>query len=49
MEAAKEADRETAKRLIKKGKMTLEDIADCVPLLSFDELRELETEIMQTA
>ena len=35
--------RETAERLIKKGKMTLEDIADCVPLLSFDELKEIES------
>ena len=41
--------RETAERLIKKGKMTLEDIADCVPLLSFDELKEIEAEIMQPA
>lgn len=41
--------RETAERLIKKGKMTLEDIAECVPSLSFDELRELEEEIMQLA
>ena len=44
-----DADRETAERLIRKGKMTLEDIADCVPALSFDELRELEAEIMQLA
>ena len=42
-----DADRETAERLIKKGKMTLEDIAECVPSLSFDELKELEAEIMQ--
>ncbi len=41
--------RETAERLIKKGKMTLEDIADCVPLLSLDELKEIEAEIMQLA
>ena len=40
---------ETAKRLIRKGKMSLEDIADCVPSLSFDELKELETEVMQLA
>lgn len=39
--------RETAKRMIKKGKMTLEEIADYVPSLPFDELRELETEVMQ--
>jgi hypothetical protein len=44
-----DADRETAERLIKKGKMTLEDIAECVPSLSFDELRELEAEVMQLA
>ncbi len=42
-------DRETAERLIKKGKMSLEDIADCVPSLSFDELKELEAEVMQLA
>ena len=44
-----DADRETAERLIKKGKMTLEDIAECVPSLSFDELREIEAEVMQLA
>ena len=52
-EAAEEAElknaRETAERLIKTGKMTLEDIADCVPLLSLDELKEIEAEIMQPA
>lgn len=35
---------ETAKRLIKKGKMTLEDIAECVPL-SLEELKELKEKI----
>ena len=44
-----DADRETAERLIKKGKMSLEDIADCVPALSFEELKELEAEVMQFA
>ncbi len=43
----KETERKTAERLIKKGKMTLEDIAECVPSLSFDELKKLEAEIMQ--
>ena len=47
--AAHEADKATAERLIKKGKMSLEDIADCVPKLSFDELKELESEVMQLA
>ena len=44
-EAAQESARETAKKLIKKGKMTLDDIADCVPLLSLDELKEIEAEV----
>ena len=48
-EAAQESARETAKKLIKKGKMSLDEIADCVPSLSLDELRELETEVMQLA
>jgi hypothetical protein len=39
----------TAERLIKKGQMSLQDIADCVPSLSFEELKELEAEIMQLA
>ncbi|MCD8038586.1 MAG: hypothetical protein LUE96_05810 [Lachnospiraceae bacterium] len=39
--------RETAERLIKKRKMTLEEIAECVPILSLDELREIEAEVMQ--
>ena len=46
---AREADRATAERLIKKGKMSLEEIADCVPSLSFDELKEIEAEVMQLA
>ncbi|MCM1500229.1 MAG: hypothetical protein NC124_17340, partial [Clostridium sp.] len=45
----REEARETAERLIKKGKMSLEDIADCVPTLSFDELKEIEEKVMQPA
>ena len=52
-EAAKEAvlntARETAKRMIEKGKMSLEDIADCIPVLSLEELKEIEAEVMQLA
>ena len=40
--------RETAERLIKKGKMPLDEIAECVPALSFDELKELEAGVMQS-
>ena len=45
----KETERKTAEQMIRKGKMTLEEIADCVSSLSFDELKELEAEIMQLA
>jgi len=38
-----------AEQLIRKGKMTLEEIVDCVSALSFDELKEIEAEIMQLA
>ena len=38
--------RETAERLIKKRKMSLDEIAECIPTLSFDELKELEAEVM---
>lgn len=52
-EAAQKAElksaRETAERLIKKGKMTLEEIAECVPLLSLDELKEIATKVLQLA
>lgn len=41
--------RKMAERMIRKGKMTLEDIAECVPSLSLKELKELEAEVMQLA
>ena len=40
-EASLETARKTAEKLIKKGKMTLEEIAECVPLLSLDELKKM--------
>jgi uncharacterized protein YdaU (DUF1376 family) len=48
-ETAEKTARETAKRLIKKGKMSLEEIADCVPSLSMNDLKEIEAEVMQLA
>ena len=48
-ETEKKTARETAERLIKKGKMSLDEIADCVPALSLDELKKLEAKIMQFA
>ncbi len=44
-----DADRETAERMIRKGKMSLEEIADYVPSVSLEELKELESEVMQLA
>jgi hypothetical protein len=44
--ATKMADMETAKRLIQKGKMSLDDILDCVPGLSMEELEKIEAEVM---
>lgn len=48
-EAALDTARETAKRMIQKGKLTLEEIADYVSVLSMDDLKELEAEVMQLA
>ena len=45
----RETERKTAERMIKMGKMTLEEIAQCVPLVSLDELKKIETEITQLA
>ena len=44
-----DADRETAERMIRKGKMSLEEIVDYVPSLPLEELKELEAEVMQLA
>ena len=46
-ETEKATERKTAERLIKKGQMTLENIADCVPSLTLDELKEIKAEIMR--
>ncbi len=45
----KETERKTAEGMIRKGKMTLEEITDYVPSLSFDESKEIEAEVMQLA
>ena len=40
-------ERKTAMKMIKKGKMSLEEIAECLPSLSMEELKELEIEVLQ--
>jgi uncharacterized protein (DUF433 family) len=51
-EAAEKATRVTAKdaaiRLLKKG-LSIDDIAECLPQLSYDELRQIEAEVMSLA
>ena len=47
-EAVEKAAREAAEKLIKKRKLSLEDIAECIPSLSIEELKELEAEITQS-
>ncbi len=42
----RKTERKTAIQLIKKGKMSLEEIAECVPSLSMDELKELKEEVL---
>ncbi len=42
-------ERETAIKMIRKGKMSLEEIAEYVPTLSMKELRELEAEVLQNS
>ena len=44
-EAAQENARETAKRMIKKGKMSLEELADYVPALSLEELNKTDEQL----
>lgn len=46
---AREVARETAERMIKLGKMSLEEVSVCVPALSLDELKKIEAEVMQLA
>ncbi len=48
-EAALDNARETARRMIKDGELSLEKIARYVPSLPMDELKELEAEVMQLA
>ena len=43
----KEVSIQTAERMIKMGKLSLEEVADCVPSLTLDELKEIESEVMQ--
>jgi nitrous oxide reductase accessory protein NosL len=47
-EAAKKNAKENAKKMFEIG-MSFDNVAKCVTLLSFDELREIEEEVMALA
>ena len=45
--ATQKLAKSTAMKLIGKGKMSLEEIAECVPSLTMEELKEIEAEVLQ--
>jgi flagellar biosynthesis/type III secretory pathway protein FliH len=45
-EGRKEVQVETAKILIKGGKLTLDEISECTPSLTMEELEQIEAEVM---
>ncbi len=45
--ATQKLAKSTAMKLIRKGKMSLEEIAECVPSLTIEELKEIEAEVLQ--
>lgn len=48
-EAAEKTTKENARRLLKLGKIKVDEISECFPDLSDDDVKELETEVMQLA
>ena len=46
-EVKEELARSTAEKMIRKGKMSLEEIAECIPTLSFDDIKEIAAGIKQ--
>jgi uracil phosphoribosyltransferase len=47
-EATKKAAKETAVQMLRMGKMSVEEIAQCVPALSVEEIIQLQDELLQT-
>ena len=48
-EAAKKTTKENARRLLKLGKIKIDEVPECFPDLLDSDIKELETEIMQLA
>ncbi|MCH5264688.1 MAG: hypothetical protein J1F02_02230 [Lachnospiraceae bacterium] len=42
-----ETTKNNARRLLKLGKIKVEEISECLPELSADDIKEFETEVMQ--
>jgi hypothetical protein len=47
-EAAKETAKETAVQMLRMGKLSVDEIAQCVPALSVEEIIQLQDELLQT-
>ncbi len=48
-EAAKRTTKDNARRLLRLGKIKVNEISECFPDLSENDIRELEAEVMQLA
>ncbi len=48
-EAARKTTKENARRLLKLGKIKIDEISDCFPDLLDSDIKELEAEMMQLA
>ena len=48
-EAVRKTTKENARRLLKLGKIKIDEVSDCFPDLLDSDIKELETEIMQLA
>ena len=46
-EAVQETEKKTIERLLKKGKMSIEEIAECCTGFSEDEIREIQAGLIQ--
>lgn len=46
-EAMKQAEKDSARRLLKLGKITMDDLSECFPALSDGEIKELGAEVLQ--
>ena len=48
-EARKEVAKETAFNILKEGLLSVEETAECLPVLSVEELKKIQEEILQSS